>query len=228
MATPDWYPDRYPDRIPWHANFASQATATGVADGLSAAQVTQINEDSASVTDVVTYDPEVDTFTEGFTQFMRIVLDGELNTPLPPVPAPPAALGLGLGAQAAIQARTRQYANILKAHPAYTQAKGELYGIVAPAGVGPGTPNINTATALVGSEVLLSLNKAGYSVLAVDMRRGGGGWNQIGIAQAATFTDTTDAQTPGQPEQREYRVQGMVANNRVGPLSAVVSAVTIP
>jgi hypothetical protein len=32
--------------------------------------------------------------------------------------------------------------------------------------------------------------------------------------------------TPGQPEQREYRCQGIVANERVGPVSATVSVVS--
>ena len=228
MPTEHWYPSRLADRIPFHANFSTQATATGVADGLTAAQVTQIADDSATVALVVNYDQEVDTFSQGFTEFMRLMLDGTVDTPLPPVPAPPPALALGLGAQAAIQARTRVFAGILKAHSGYTAEKGELYGIVAPASTGPGDPSIASATALLGSDVSLSIRKAGYDVLAVDMRRGGGPFIQIGVSQTANFLDTTDPLVAGQPEQREYRVQGMVANQRVGTVSPTVSAVTVP
>ena len=32
----------------------------------------------------------------------------------------------------------------------------------------------------------------------------------------------------GQPEVREYRAQGRVNNVRVGPMSAIVSGVTVP
>lgn len=224
----DWYPQRLSDRIPWHANFSSQATATGVADGLSAGQVTQIAADATVLADILNYNTEVDTFAQGFTEFMSLMLTGPLNTPLPAPPAPPAAYSPAPGSAAAIEARTRQFAAILKANTGYTAEKGELYGIIATAGPGPGTPVINSATALTGSDVVLALNKAGYDILAVDMRRGGGAWVQIGVAQTSSFTDTTDAATPGQPEQREYRVQGMVANVRAGSPSAVVNAVTVP
>ncbi|MCH8273299.1 MAG: hypothetical protein IH851_00715 [Armatimonadetes bacterium] len=44
----------------------------------------------------------------------------------------------------------------------------------------------------------------------------------------ATATGVADGLTAGQPEQREYRVQGMVANQRVGTVSPTVSAVTVP
>lgn len=224
----DWYPPRIADRAAWHANFAAQANATGTSDGLTAAQVTQIAADSQMVENLINYDQEVDTFAQGFTEYMRIMLSAPLNEPLPTPPAPPPAFSVVLGAAASIEARTRQYAGIIKAAPGYTPTKGELYGIVAPAATGPGTPAVLQATALLNSEVSLSLFKAGYSVLAVDMRRGGGNWTQIGVSQTATFLDTTDAAVAGQPEQREYRVQGMIANQRIGDVSPVVSVVTVP
>lgn len=57
---------------------------------------------------------------------------------------------------------------------------------------------------------------------------GGGAFAQIGIVQTANFTDTTAPLVAGQPEQREYRVQGMLNNARMGGLSATVSTVTVP
>lgn len=46
--------------------------------------------------------------------------------------------------------------------------------------------------------------------------------------QSAEYIDNRAPLTAGQPEQREYRAQGMVSNNRVGALSPVVNAVTVP
>lgn len=40
MANADWYPQALAARIPWHTNCNTQAVATGVARGLTAAQVT--------------------------------------------------------------------------------------------------------------------------------------------------------------------------------------------
>jgi hypothetical protein len=65
-------------------------------------------------------------------------------------------------------------------------------------------------------------------VLAVDSRRGGGSWEPIGVSQTAEYIDARAPLVSGQPEQREYRVQGMENNARVGATSAIASAVTVP
>lgn len=228
MATGDWYPSRIADRVPWHANFNTQAIATGTTHGLVAGQVTQITADNNFVASMVNYLQLVDDFGQSVTAFKDTALDGQIGAIMPAVPTPPVIFVIPLGGLGSIQARTRQFAAIIKASVGYTEAIGELYGIVAAAGTGPGTPSIASASALVGSNVSLSLAKAGYDVLAIDMRRGGGGFEQIGVSQTATFLDTTDAAVAGQPEQREYRCQGMVANARTGPLSPTVSVVTVP
>ncbi len=44
----------------------------------------------------------------------------------------------------------------------------------------------------------------------------------------AQFTDTTDNAVANTPEQRDYRLQGMIANARVGDVSPVLSIVTLP
>lgn len=228
MAGNDWYPRRLAERPEWHNNFMLQSAATGLADGLTAPIIAQIAIDADTVAKIVNYDTVVDGFSESWSAYMRAVLDAPLNTPVPAAPVPPDPIDVLMTLQAAIQARTRQYAGLLKAHPGYTVQKGEIYRIVAVAPSGPGTPAINSATALLGGEVSLSLLKAGYQILAVDMRRGGGSWAQIGVSQTASYLDTTDNATPETPEQREYRIQGIVGNQRVGPLSAVVPVVTLP
>lgn len=227
MAT-DWYPTRLTDLPEWWANLSTVATAQGVADGLTATQVTQINADAPTVATLLNYRTAVDGFAEAYTEYMRIMLTAPLNTPLPLPPTPPDPIDILVTAQPALEARARLYAGILKADPLYTLQKGELYRIVPPASPGPGTPAINSATPQIGSTVALALFKAGYSVLAADMRRNGGDWTQIGIAMTASFTDSTAPLVPGAPEVREYRVQGMLNSARVGPASAIVSVVTTP
>lgn len=224
----DWYPSRLADLPEWWANFSTVASAQGVADGLSAGQVTQISADAPTASALLNYRTAVDGFAEAYTEYMRIMLTAPLNTPLPLAPTPPDVIDILITAQPAMEARARLYAGILKAHPLYTLQKGELYRIVPPASPGPGTPAINSAAPQIGSTVLLALFKAGYSVLAVDMRRDGGLWGQIGIAMTANFTDSTAPLVPGAPEVREYRVQGMANSARVGSASAIVSVVTTP
>lgn len=76
--------------------------------------------------------------------------------------------------------------------------------------------------------MVLNLFKGGYDLIAIDMKRGAGGWTQIGVSQTATFTDTTARLAAGHPEQRDYRVQGMLNTARVDGVSGTISAVTVP
>lgn len=227
MANTDWYPAALADRVPWHANFSVQAAVSGISHGLIAAQVTQIAADYTTVAGCINYTDQVAAFAQAVTAWRNLLLSGPNGTPLPPAPAAPAVFTYHVGALAAIEFRTRQYAALIKASVGYTVGIGERYGIIAPASALPGTPKLK-ALALTASQVRLAIGKAGYDVLAVDSRRGGGGWEQIGVSMIAEYIDARLPLIAGQPEVREYRVQGMQSNARVGALSAVVSAVTVP
>ncbi len=223
----DYYPARRADRVAWHANLAVEAAGNGTTLGLTAGQVTKIAEDSAQVVDNVAYTEAVDAFRQEVTAYVNSVLEGDPLAPMPPPPAAPAGLTPPLPATPGIEARTRGFVAIIKASPNFTQAIGEAYQIVAPGGA-LATPSLKGAAVPGSSNVTLKIAKGGYSVIAIDMRRGGGDWVQIGVSQLATFVDSTPALVPGQPETREYRAQGMVANARTGDLSPTVSVVTTP
>ena len=225
----DWYPKTLALRPPWHANYNANAQATGTTYGLSAGDKTDAGNDAANVLALVNFKEALDAYAQAVTEWVDIILNGDPLAPMPPAPTAPSAPTMGLGSKPGVQARTRYQAGVIKADADATQEILELYGIVAPAPGPLADPSIDRATPTPGtSQVALSLNKGGYDVIAVDMKRGGGAFTQIGISQTATFTDTTAPLVPGQPEQREYRVQGMLQNARVGGLSATVSAVTVP
>jgi len=225
--TPDWYPQKLGQRISWHANLSEQATATGTNYGLSVAEVAQIVEDALAVRTIIVALQQAEAFVQAMTQYKKLVLEGKPGTVLPPPPTPPAAVVLGGGAMAAIMARTRLYVARIKGSAGYSKEIGELYGIVAPERAEPRAPEM-TARALTGSKVRLRVIKRGFRVAAIDSRRGGGVWEQIGIAQIAEFIDERPPLAEGQPEIREYRAQGMRRNRRVGDLSAGVEVVTAP
>lgn len=67
----DWYPDRLADRIPWHANFNTEAQATGTTYGLSAGQKAAIALDAANVAVIVNYLEAVSAFSEAVTGFKK-------------------------------------------------------------------------------------------------------------------------------------------------------------
>lgn len=229
MSNADWYPQKLTDRIPWHSNYNVQAQATGTTYGLSAADKTDITNDSVNVALVVNFKEAVAAYAQAVTEWAELILNGPIGTPFPVAPTPPTSPVFVVGSKAAIQARTRQTGGIVKADLDYTPLVGEAYGLVAPASGPPADPSIKSVTPVPGtSNMTVALKKGGYSVIAVDMRVNGGTWTQIGIAQTAEFIDTTPATTPGQPESREYRAQGMLNNVRAGGLSAVVTGVTSP
>jgi len=207
-----------------------QAVASGVIHGLTPAIVTQITADKDFVILIVNNLVAVGDYAQAVTAYKEAVFNSPIGSPLPSVPALPALIVVPVGGISAIRARTTlQYVPTIKGSAGYTDAVGELYGIVAPAPGPAADPAIQKATPLVGtSSVMLDLFKGGYDVIAIDMSRGGGGWTQIGISQTGTFTDTTGPLVAGQPEQRNYRCQGMLNNARTGGLSATVSAVTVP
>lgn len=176
---------------------------------------------------MVNFQEAVTAFGQAVTEWKNSILEGDPLLPFPAVPAAPAAPSFVVGAKPGIEDRFRGFVARIKASPAYTTEIGELYGIIAPDSEDEGTPALK-ATALTQSQVQLAVTKAGYEVLAIDSKRGGGAWEQIGVSMTATYVDARPPLTPGQPEQREYRTQGMVQNARVGPLSDVVSAVTVP
>lgn len=223
----DYYPSRVADRVAWHANFSAEAVATGTTLGLNAAAVTQIPIDASTVALVVNYSEQAEAFRQEVTAFRDNLLNGDPLAPMPVSPAMSAAPTFDIDALPGIEARTRGYVAIIKASPNYTQAIGEAYGIV-PAASELQTPSLKGAAVPGTSNVALKIGKGGHPATAIDMQRNGGGWSEIGRPLTASFTDTTAPLVAGQPEQRSYRAQGVVGNDRVGDMSDTVTLVTTP
>lgn len=224
----DWYPHTQAALIPWHDNFSTQAAINGTTLGLSAGEVTQIAADAANVLTMLNGLATANAYREALTEYKDFLFGSKADTPAEPVPTAPTTLSFGAESPLpAIEARTRQYAAKIKSSSAYTEDDGVLYGIVGSAPAPPGTPTVE-AFALTASQVRLRIGKKGYAVLAVDSRRGGGSWEQIGVSMLDEFVDTRAPLTAGQPETREFRVQGMENNARVGGYSEVATVSTIP
>ena len=163
----------------------------------------------------------------GHTPRMVQVAEGDPLAPMPTIPPAPPAPTIPGGAKPGIRARTLENAARFKTHVNYTQPIGQDLGIIAtpPA---TGDPSIASLQALPFSQVRVSLNKAGYDVVAIDMKRAGGDWTQLIFATNTPWIDMTPPLVAGQPEQREYRCQGVLNNQRVGPVSAPAVVVTTP
>lgn len=228
-TTGDWYRRPLPEKPEWHLNYKNQTAASGTTYGLAAGDVTQAGLDSDLVALIADYDEQLRAYDQAWTAWRDEVLSGDplAAFTLPPVP-PTLTINPLIPYKPGIEGRTRESAGIVRSDKDYGTAVGELYGIVAPAGTGPVTPSLRLRAIPGTGHVEASIAKGGYQIIAIDRRRAGGAWMQVGISQTATFVDTTATLVPGQPEQLDYRCQGMLNNARHGDLSDVVSVVTVP
>ncbi len=223
------YPTSLTAKIPWHATFNQECidnTAT-FSDVLTVGNLAKILANKNFVATLINYADDVKKFSQEAVAFRDIFLGAPLGTATPPVPVAPAGLSVPVGVVVGIDAYTKGIIGQLDAHPNMTDA------IRAAMGIGPdprtlGNPSITSATALGGSQVALRLKLARYKAVAVDRRRAGGAWEQIGVSIIADFVDTAAPLTAGVSESREYRIQGIVANVRQGAISATALVATTP
>lgn len=223
-----FYPTSDTQLPPWHTTFNTECInyTASLVSVLTAGVLLQVLNNKNNCVVVVNATDEAKNYASEIVAWKEIILRAPKGTAVPAPPTAPVVPSLALGTLAGIEIYTRDLVAQIKAHPNYTEAIGQAMGIVGSAVV-IGTPSV-AAIALSQSQVQLNLTKAGYDVLAIDMRRGGGVWVQIGVANIATYIDNTAPLVAGQPEQREYRVQGIENNIRVGALSGIVSVVTVP
>lgn len=224
----DYYPKTDAGLPPFHTTFNTECInyAPSLSSVLTAGALLIVANNKDTVIKAVNATDEAKNYANEVVAWKEILLRAPKGTPVPAPPTAPVIPSLLLGALPGVEVSTRALVAQIKAHPNYTQAIGQAMGIIG-AAVAQGTPSV-AAESLSQSQVQLNLTKAGFDVLAIDMRRGGGGWVQIGVANIATYIDNTAPLVAGQPEQREYRVQGIENNVRVGALSGIVSVVTVP
>lgn len=227
MANGDWYPTSDAALIPWHQSFAQQAaTHVGQVAALTAAAITQININRDNVLLTVTAVQVAKNYLSEITAYKRAILRGSFTLPLPVAPTLPSTVSLAAGSLQGIEAWTRRIVGQIKADSNYTDQLGQDLGIVA-APLVLSDPAV-TAIALTQSQVRLNVSKGGYMTVAVDSRRGGGAWELLVVLTSTPYVDLRPPLVAGQPELREYRVQGYMDNARQGALSQAASAVTVP
>lgn len=80
-AMNDWYLDSFAARIPWHANFNANAQATGTTYGLSAADKTDILNDTENVAIVANFKESINPYRQAVTEWAEITLEGAIGDP---------------------------------------------------------------------------------------------------------------------------------------------------
>ena len=223
------YPSKLSEKITWHATFNQNCidNAATFPDVLTVGNLAKILANKNFVVTLANYADDAKNFSQEAVAFRDNYFGATLGTPAPAVPVAPATIVVAVGAVVGIDAFTRLIIGQLNAHPNMTDAIRAAMGI-GPESRGLGSPSITSASPLGGSQVALRLKLFRYKAVAVDRRRGGGAWEQIGVSIAADFVDAAGPLAAGVSESREYRIQGIVANVRQGAISGSAFVATTP
>jgi hypothetical protein len=223
------YPKNLGAKIPWHSTFNQECIdhAASFPDVLSAPNLAKILANKNFVATLINGSDNAKNFGQEVIGFRDLYLGAPLGTGVPAVPVPPATIVVPLGVVVGIDAFTRLIIGQLDAHPNMTDPIRVAMGI-DPDPRGLGSPSIISALPQGASQVALRLKLAGYKAVAIDRRRAGGVWEQIGVSITAEFIDADGPLAAGVSESREYRIQGIVANVRQGDISAAVLVATTP
>lgn len=234
IPSPLWFPRRLLEQAAWLLNFHAQADATGTTYGLIAAEVDQIKDDRNMLEFLADTMGTINVYTDAIRGYRDGVLEDPIDGTTPTFPAnitlaPPTAIPRGMFE------RIIDFSNRIKASAAYTQAVGELYGIV------PSTPD-----PLAPSEVKPEINvfdaASGYLyTVVVSKREEADAWQvmfrPVGLTEwqlAATATGksvdityTPGGESPG-PAQLQIRVQLRKNNANYGNPSLIAEVTVNP
>ena len=194
-----FYPQNIDALAAWFANFTIQFAALAAKYGLSAS-VSAVQKDNLWIQYWVPARHEADNQKQGLTKFFNAIAGNDptlappssINWSLPP--APPSDVAPG------IEFRVRQLARDIKGSTKYSEADGELLGIVSPE---KGDENLDQLTTeftlrtLANFELQATFRKRGMDALKFQFRHKGGDWRSAGFLITSPGTLAIPPTTPG-------------------------------
>jgi len=230
----DFYPASMDERVPWHVNFAKQITEfAGAKYGLGAGAPGTANNDRDWIIFWVQARNDASALNQQLTKYFNNIAGNNTELAAPePIDwtlsgSPPDEVPPG------IEARTRAMARQIKGHQEYSNADGELLGIVAPEGDEPDLatfkPGLTTHPALHGFmfSAVVSGREASdqWQVFAAEV--GSSDWKVLGTFTGksgdVTWPDGTD-----KPVQLQVYVQLRKNNANYGQPSDIVLTTVNP
>jgi hypothetical protein len=193
--------------------------------GLSTAQVTSQANDAAYFAYVLAMQDIHIQSGEQWTAWKDSIRGGGGAATPPAAPTLPAAV---TPVAPGIERRFRDLVRMIKAHPAYTAAIGELLGIEGPetAPPPPGDYQPEIRLELVGGQVVVRWGwqgtRAFLSALEIEVDRGSG-FQLLTIDTTPDYTDTTPL--PATAQKWTYRAIFRDGEGRIGQWSPVVSII---
>ncbi len=216
----DFYPSSMDARAAWHANWAAQLTPFIGKYGLGAGIMTEVNADNDWMQYWVAARHEAENLSQQLTKYFNAIA-GNDDAVEPPNPISFALSGSPPDdPPPGIEARVRALVKQIKGHKHYSEADGEILGIVASADevVEPTAPEFTVKT-LASFDLEITFKKKGMDGVKFQFRRAGGAWQSAGILLASPGVLSITPAVPDVAEQIELRAIYLVKNTETGDYS---------
>jgi hypothetical protein len=208
MATQSYFPTTEADRIVWLSNYRAKIATHGLAVGLTAQEIADIQADIAYYLWLLqSWNPAVQQYAQAATAYKNQIGTGD-GRPLLPAITPTAAQPPER--PAGVLARLFAQVARFKTHAGYTETLGRDLGVIA-SGTAAGHPYPDLTTAVeagANSQVVrINFTKHGHDGVWIESRRNGGHWEFLAIDTVKPYIDDRPLLTPGAAETREYRLR---------------------
>lgn len=226
-----WYPRDMDEKAAWHANWNAQLPSVATKYNIAAATLAEVAADDAWIQYWVQSRHAADALDQQLTKYFNTIATGE-ETEQPPDPIKFELPGGAPGEVApGIKARTRTLANHIKNHMAYSEADGELLGIVADEEAAPAVEMLDAEfelRTLAGFALEAKFPKKGMDAMRFETRRKGGNWQPSAVLVSSPGTFTVEPTAPATAEQIEVRAVLLRKNQPAGNYSTIHVALIAP
>jgi hypothetical protein len=231
MKRNDYYPKLLPERPEWHINLAAKIQIYGPGLPLTAAQINEAVADNRYLAyGLGDWISNVRDFAPSCTAALVDLSTGTGGDPFVFTPynapvLPTLPVGITEVLPGALD-RTFKLVQVIKGLPGYTEAIGLDLGIIGEEDTAEHTRPEFTLKTEAGDGchcVKVRHKKFGHTAVAVYSKRGGGGWELLGISELSPFEDDRPLLVAGQPEIREYKLRFWDNNTESGDWTDVAS-----
>jgi hypothetical protein len=209
-------------KVPWLSNFAGKINTYAGTVGVTAAEVTQTQQDNVFWAYVVDAKNKLAQYAQDWTAYKNHARDGDALGAMPtaPVlaPAPTLVPPDIFGRIAALVAR-------IKKHPGYTEAIGNDLDIIgAEQTMDPSTMKPVLKLSLQAGHPNVGWKKQGMDAIELQVDRGDGkGFVPLAIDSIPDYRDTAELPAAGASVVWKYRAIYRLSDERVGQWSDIAS-----
>ena len=228
----DFIPTNWAAFAEWSQNFNKQLPGLAAKYGISAAKLAQTDADNNWVQYWTQARVAAKAQEKQLSDYTGEIANGALNAPAPSEPTWAMPAGAPPEVPPGVKKRDREIAAGIKAQKSiYTQADGELLGIVTPeeSGLDP----INTAPELKlrsmpNFALEADFRKYGMDMIHIESRYKNGNWQLVATLTSSPGVFNVIPSTPGNAEQIEIRAIFYEKNQPFGNYSPIYTAVIQP